>query len=213
MFIQHDRFEDQTTDCHRTWVFNTLSLAPDLLYAQFSLPLYRPVPNTAPSENRSLVSPTGTNAQVVYSLTDSAEGHFSIDTTTGVIRLEKPLRARPQAALELTVRASDLGTPIPLSTLGTVTVSVVGLEDYLPVFLSPEHGIRVREDTPLGTEVLHLAPLTRPGSEKSGYRVVSGNEQGSFRLDTRTGERRMLVLGNRNPQGVSESLWRNGIRR
>ncbi|XP_040851121.1 protocadherin Fat 2 [Ochotona curzoniae] len=129
----------------------------------------------------------GTNAQVVYSLTDSAEGHFSIDTTTGVIRLEKPLRARPQAALELTVRASDLGTPIPLSTLGTVTVSVVGLEDYLPVFLSPEHGIRVREDTPLGTEVLHLAPLTRPGSEKSGYRVVSGNEQGSFRLDTRTG--------------------------
>uniref|UniRef100_A0A5F9DQ49 FAT atypical cadherin 2 n=1 Tax=Oryctolagus cuniculus TaxID=9986 RepID=A0A5F9DQ49_RABIT len=129
----------------------------------------------------------GSNAQVVYSLTDSAEGHFSIDATTGVIRLEKPLRVRPQAALELTVRASDLGTPIPLSTLGTVTVSVVGLEDYLPVFLSPEHGVRVPEDAPPGTEVLHLAPLTRPGAEKSGYRVVSGNEQGRFRLDARTG--------------------------
>lgn len=134
------------------------------------------------------VSPTGTNAQVVYSLTDSAEGHFSIEATTGVIRLEKPLRVRPKAALELTVRASDLGTPIPLSTLGTVTISVVGLDDYLPVFLSTEHSVQVPEDAQRGTEVLQLATLTRPGAEKTSYRVVSGNEQGRFRLDARTGE-------------------------
>lgn len=147
------------------------------------------------------VSPTGTNAQVVYSLPDSAEGHFSIEATTGVIRLEKPLRVGPQAALQLTVRASDLGTPIPLSTLGTVTVSVVGLEDYLPVFLNTEHSVKVPEDALLGMEVLQLATLTRPGSEKTGYRMVSGNEQGRFRLDARTGERALeaalsLVLGN-----------------
>ncbi|KAF6280643.1 FAT atypical cadherin 2 [Rhinolophus ferrumequinum] len=129
----------------------------------------------------------GANAQVVYSLTDSAEGHFSIEANTGVIRLEKPLRVRPQAALQLTVRASDLGTPLPLSTLGTVTVSVVGLEDYLPMFLNTEHSVQVPEDAPLGTEVLQLATLTRPGAEKTGYRVVSGNEQGRFRLDSRTG--------------------------
>ncbi|XP_039095434.1 protocadherin Fat 2 [Hyaena hyaena] len=129
----------------------------------------------------------GANAQVVYSLTDSAEGHFSIEATTGVIRLEKPLRAKPQEALELTVRASDLGSPIPLSTLGTVTVSVVGLDDYLPVFLNTEHSVQVPEDAQLGTEVLQLATLTRPGAEKTGYRVVSGNEQGRFRLDARTG--------------------------
>uniref|UniRef100_A0A8I3MSP3 Protocadherin Fat 2 n=1 Tax=Canis lupus familiaris TaxID=9615 RepID=A0A8I3MSP3_CANLF len=129
----------------------------------------------------------GANAQVVYSLTDSAEGHFSIEATTGVIRLEKPLQIRPQEALELTVRASDLGTPIPLSTLGTVTISVVGLDDYLPVFLNTEHSVQVPEDAQLGTEVLRLATLTRPGAEKTGYRVVSGNEQGRFRLDARTG--------------------------
>ncbi|XP_069340449.1 protocadherin Fat 2 [Eulemur rufifrons] len=129
----------------------------------------------------------GANAQVVYSLADSAEGHFSIDAATGVIRLEKPLRVPPQAALELTVRASDLGTPIPLSTLGTVTVSVVGLDDYLPVFLNTEHSVQVPEDAQLGTEVLRLATLTRPGAENTGYRIVSGNEQGRFRLDPRTG--------------------------
>ncbi|XP_003464523.3 protocadherin Fat 2 isoform X2 [Cavia porcellus] len=129
----------------------------------------------------------GTNAQVVYSLTDSAEGQFSIDAATGVIRLEKPLQARPQGVLELTVCASDLGVPMPLSTLGTVSVSVVGLEDYLPVFLNTEHSLQVREDAPPGAQVLSLAALTRPGAEKTGYRMVSGNEQGQFRLDTRTG--------------------------
>ncbi|KAG3265442.1 FAT atypical cadherin 2 [Ictidomys tridecemlineatus] len=129
----------------------------------------------------------GANAQVVYSLTDSAEGQFSIDATTGVIRLEKPLEAGPQTALELTVRASDLGSPIPLSTLGTVSVSVVGLEDYLPVFLNTEYSVQVPEDAPPGTEVLQLATLTRPGAEKTGYRIVGGNERGKFRLDARTG--------------------------
>nr|XP_027794365.1 protocadherin Fat 2 [Marmota flaviventris] len=129
----------------------------------------------------------GANAQVVYSLTDSAEGQFSIDATTGVIRLEKPLEAGPQTALELTVRASDLGSPIPLSTLGTVSVSVVGLEDYLPVFLNTEYSVQVREDAPDGTQVLQLATLTRPGAEKTGYRIVGGNERGRFRLDASTG--------------------------
>ena len=152
-----------------------------LLWLEISL-------QAGPEGTMPLVFPTGANAQVVYSLTDSAEGHFSIEATTGVIRLEKPLRVKPQEALELTVRASDLGSPIPLSTLGTVTVSVVGLDDYLPVFLSTEHSVQVPEDAQLGTEVLQLATLTRPGAEKTGYRVVSGNEQGRFRLDARTGE-------------------------
>ncbi|XP_037657979.1 protocadherin Fat 2 [Choloepus didactylus] len=129
----------------------------------------------------------GANAQVVYSLTGSADGHFSIEATTGVIRLEKSLRDRPQAVLELTVRASDLGTPTPLSTLGTVTISVVGLDDYLPVFLTTEHTVQVSEDARPGTEVLRLAGLTRRGAEKTGYRLVSGNEQGRFRVEARTG--------------------------
>ncbi|XP_074147953.1 protocadherin Fat 2 [Sminthopsis crassicaudata] len=129
----------------------------------------------------------GVNAQVSYSLVGSADGHFSIEATTGVIRLEKPLRARQQEVLELTVRASDQGTPTPLSTLGTVTVSVVDLADYLPVFLSTEHSVQVPEDARPGTEVLHLGPLTREGAEKTGYQIVSGNEQEKFRLDYHTG--------------------------
>ncbi|XP_042544933.1 protocadherin Fat 2 [Dipodomys spectabilis] len=129
----------------------------------------------------------GANAQVVYSLPDSADGQFSIDAATGVIRLEKPLQGPARAALELTVRASDLGSPVPLSALGTVAVAVVGLEDYLPAFLSPEHSVRVREDAAPGTPLLPLAALARPGAGHAGFRLLSGNEQGRFRLDAGTG--------------------------
>ncbi|XP_003339609.3 protocadherin Fat 2 [Monodelphis domestica] len=129
----------------------------------------------------------GINAQVSYSLVGSADGHFSIEATTGVVRLEKPLQAMQQEVLELIVRASDQGTPTPLSTLGTITVSVVDLADYLPVFLNTEHNVQVPEDAQPGTEVLRLSPLTREGAEKMGYQIVSGNEREKFRLDYHTG--------------------------
>lgn len=141
---------------------------------------------------------------MVYSLTDSADGQFSIDATSGVIRLEKPLQFRSSSAVELTVRASDLGTPIPLSTLGTVTVSIVGLEDYLPIFLNAEHSTQVPEDALIDTEVLHLATLTRPGSEKTGYHITGGNEQGKFRLDAHTGE---MGKGQLRPSFVAHTSF------
>ncbi|XP_028906850.1 protocadherin Fat 2 [Ornithorhynchus anatinus] len=129
----------------------------------------------------------GPNAQVTYSLTNSADGRFSVEATTGVIRLEKALKDMDHSVLELVVQAADQGDPYPLSTLSTVTVSVVDLTEYLPVFLSPEHVVEVAEGVAVGTEVLQLSLLTREGTEKSGYRIVGGNDHGKFRLNSRTG--------------------------
>ncbi|NWX47495.1 FAT2 protein, partial [Steatornis caripensis] len=131
----------------------------------------------------------GLNAEVVYSLSDSANGHFSIEETTGVIRLEKPLKDSQHSAFELTVRATDRGTPEPLSALGTVTVSVVDLNEYLPVFLAPEYVAMVKEDVAVGTEVLNLSALTRDNAENTEikYEIVNGNDHGKFQLNPNTG--------------------------
>ncbi|PKK21808.1 FAT atypical cadherin 2 [Columba livia] len=131
----------------------------------------------------------GPNAEVVYSLSDSANGHFSIEETTGVIRLEKPLKDSQHSAFELTVRATDRGTPEPLSALGTVTVSVVDLNEYLPVFLAPEYMAMVKEDVAVGTEVLNLSALTRDNAENTEikYEIVNGNDHGKFQLNSNTG--------------------------
>ncbi|XP_062443263.1 protocadherin Fat 2 [Rhea pennata] len=131
----------------------------------------------------------GLNAEVVYSLSDSANGHFSIEETTGVIRLEKPLKDTQHSAFELTVCATDRGTPEPLSALGTVTVSVVDLNEYLPVFLAPEYVAIVKEDVAVGTEVLNLSILTRDNTENTDikYEIVNGNDHGKFQLNSNTG--------------------------
>uniref|UniRef100_A0A663MKD2 FAT atypical cadherin 2 n=1 Tax=Athene cunicularia TaxID=194338 RepID=A0A663MKD2_ATHCN len=132
----------------------------------------------------------GLNAEVVYSLSDSANGHFSIEETTGVIRLEKPLKDSQHSAFELTVCATDRGTPEPLSALGTVTVSVVDLNEYLPVFLAPEYVAMVKEDVAVGTEVLNLSALTRDNAENTDikYEIVNGNDHGKFQLNSNTGK-------------------------
>uniref|UniRef100_U3ICD8 FAT atypical cadherin 2 n=1 Tax=Anas platyrhynchos platyrhynchos TaxID=8840 RepID=U3ICD8_ANAPP len=131
----------------------------------------------------------GPNAEVIYSLSDSANGHFSIEETTGVIRLEKPLKDSQHSAFELTVCATDRGSPEPLSALGTVTVSVVDLNEYLPVFLAPEYVAMVQEDVAVGTEVLNLSALTRDNTENTEikYEIVNGNDHGKFQLNSNTG--------------------------
>ncbi|KAG8128509.1 hypothetical protein E2320_015344 [Naja naja] len=140
-------------------------------------------------ENRQVVCYiTGLNSEVRYHLAESANGHFSVDEVTGVILLEKPLKESP-SVLELTVLAEDRGVPQSLSSFTTVTVSVVDLKEYLPVFLSTEYLIEVKENVAVGTEVLNLSTLTRStvANMEIRYEITSGNYLGKFRLHSSTG--------------------------
>ncbi|XP_061473408.1 protocadherin Fat 2 [Rhineura floridana] len=134
-------------------------------------------------------SDEGLNAEVVYSLAESANGHFSIEETTGVIRLEKPLKESQVTALELIVCATDKGFPRPLSSLATITVSIVDLKEYLPIFLDTEYVVVVQEDVALGTEILNISSLTRDSAQGTEikYEIMNGNDHGKFRLHSNTG--------------------------
>ncbi|XP_040201060.1 protocadherin Fat 2 [Rana temporaria] len=126
----------------------------------------------------------GLNSEVLYSLSNSANGLFSVDETTGVARLEKPLEGMEDEVIELTVCATDRGFPHPLSTCTPITVSVVSLSYYRSVFGNPENIIQVPEDQPVGSELLNLAKLTQDieSNLKIEYEVLNGNENGIFRL-------------------------------
>ncbi|KAL7985839.1 hypothetical protein Chor_011005 [Crotalus horridus] len=128
------------------------------------------------------------NGEVRYHLAESAKGHFSIDEVTGVIRLEKPLK-ESHSVLELTVLAKDRGVPQSLSSFTTVTVSVVDLKEYLPVFLNTEYLVEVKENVAVGTEVLNLSTLTRAtvANTEIRYEITNGNDLGKFRLHSSTG--------------------------
>ncbi|XP_058853063.1 protocadherin Fat 2-like [Acipenser ruthenus] len=132
---------------------------------------------------------SGINSEVMYSLIDSAGDYFSVDEFSGILRLEKTLSDEPQSTFELKVKANDLGLPRYLTSVATVTVNVVDLSDYLPVFLHSEYTTAIPEGSALGAEVLSVSALTRDGAQNAVilYDIISGNEHGKFSIDSKTG--------------------------
>uniref|UniRef100_A0A3B4TRB4 FAT atypical cadherin 2 n=3 Tax=Percomorphaceae TaxID=1489872 RepID=A0A3B4TRB4_SERDU len=132
---------------------------------------------------------TGINSEVKYSLLAGDSGYFSLDEFSGILRLERPLTPDTPPTFELKVKATDRGLPRHLYSIATVTVDVVSLDDYQPVFLSSEYTAQLRESLAVGSEVLSVSALTRDGGgpDHVVYRIISGNEDGRFQLDSQTG--------------------------
>ncbi|XP_076595621.1 protocadherin Fat 2 [Chaetodon auriga] len=132
---------------------------------------------------------TGINSEVKYSLLAGDSGYFSLDEFSGILRLERPLTSDTPPTFELKVKATDRGLPRHLYSIATVTVDVVSLDDYQPVFLSSEYTAQLPESLAVGSEVVSVSALTRDGGgpDPVSYRIVSGNEDGRFLLDSRTG--------------------------
>ncbi|XP_058504924.1 protocadherin Fat 2 isoform X2 [Solea solea] len=132
---------------------------------------------------------TGINSEVKYFLLSGDGGFFSLDEFSGVLRLERPLTPDAPPTFELKVKATDRGLPRHLYSVATVTVDVVSLDDYQPIFQSSEYTAQLPESLAVGSEVLSVSALSSDGSGPNPvvYQIVSGNEDGRFLLDPRTG--------------------------
>ncbi|CAK6442579.1 unnamed protein product [Pipistrellus nathusii] len=149
--------------------------------------------NTEPGTPLTRVQATdadaGLNRKISYSLVNSADGHFSIQESSGIIQLEKPLDRELQAVYTLTVKAVDQGVPRRLTATGTVVVSVLDINDNPPVFEYREYGASVSEDVVVGTEILQVYAASRDIEANADitYSIISGNEHGKFSIDSKTG--------------------------
>lgn len=137
----------------------------------------------------TIFTSSGINSEVKYSILAGDSGYFSVEEFSGVLRLERPLTPETPPTFELKVKATDRGLPRHLYSVATVTVDVVSLDDYQPVFLSSEYTAQLPESLAVRSEVLSVSALTRDGGGPDPiiYRIVSGNEDGRFLLDSRTG--------------------------
>uniref|UniRef100_A0A8C7JFP6 FAT atypical cadherin 3a n=1 Tax=Oncorhynchus kisutch TaxID=8019 RepID=A0A8C7JFP6_ONCKI len=132
----------------------------------------------------------GVSRKVVYSLANSAAGFFSIDKSSGIVVLERTLDREQQPSYMITVRASDQGSPVRLSSLVNVTVTVLDINDNPPVFERRDHLATVPEDVGLGTEVLRVYAASKDigTNAEITYSIRSGNEHGKFHIHPLTGE-------------------------
>lgn len=134
-------------------------------------------------------SPSGVNRKVTYSLSDSADGYFSVDQSSGIIILEHPLDRELQSSYNITVKASDQSIVLTLSSFATVTITVLDINDNPPVFERRDYLVTVPEDTSPGTEVLSVFATSQDigTNAEIAYLIRSGNEKGKFRINSKTG--------------------------
>lgn len=146
------------------------------------------IPFAFPERFCSSCGSAGSNSELIYSLLDSADGAFSIDEYSGVLRLAIPLDRELHPSYTLRARATDRGWPRPLSAVCSVTVSVLDLNDDPPVFQRRDYVATIPEDVAAGTQVLRVHAANRDAEAQISYAIVDGNERGSFSVDTHTGK-------------------------
>ncbi|XP_058484035.1 protocadherin Fat 3 [Solea solea] len=132
----------------------------------------------------------GLNRTVVYSLVDSVGGLFSIDPSSGMVRLERSLDRESQDSYRVRVQATDqAGQQGALSSQADLTILVLDVNDNAPVFQRRDYVATVPEDVAVGTEVLRvLATSADIGlNAEITYRIRSGNELRKFTVDRNLG--------------------------
>ncbi|XP_067322476.1 LOW QUALITY PROTEIN: protocadherin-16 [Anolis sagrei] len=100
----------------------------------------------------------GPNGEVRYSLLHTQETHshwFTIDAATGIITTASALDYEVDPHPQLTVLATDRGTP-PLSSTALVRVALQDVNDNEPLFESSFYNVSLKEDTLPGTCFLQI---------------------------------------------------------
>uniref|UniRef100_A0A8C8AD23 Protocadherin-16 n=1 Tax=Otus sunia TaxID=257818 RepID=A0A8C8AD23_9STRI len=116
----------------------------------------------------------GPNGEVRYSIVHGRDTHsswFAIDPATGIITTAAPLDYEKDPQPQLTVLATDRGSPA-LSSSAVVHVALQDVNDNEPVFRSNFYNVSLKENTPVGTCFLQVGTTVGswhgPGCERLG---------------------------------------------
>uniref|UniRef100_A0A8D3CDI7 Protocadherin Fat 3 n=1 Tax=Scophthalmus maximus TaxID=52904 RepID=A0A8D3CDI7_SCOMX len=163
---------------------------PIFTLSQYTASVYEDTATKALLTRIQAIDPDeGPGRMVAYSLADSAGGSFSIDKSSGIVVLERVLDREVQPAYQITIQASDQGSPLPLFSLVNVTITVLDVNDNPPVFERRDQLATVPEDVGVGTEVLRIYAASKDigTNAEITYSIRSGNEHGKFHIHPVTG--------------------------
>uniref|UniRef100_A0A8C9QC51 FAT atypical cadherin 1 n=1 Tax=Spermophilus dauricus TaxID=99837 RepID=A0A8C9QC51_SPEDA len=126
----------------------------------------------------------GPNGHVTYSiLTDTDK--FSIDSTTGVVKIMHPLDRELQHVHYLKIEARDQAKEEPqLFSTVLLKVSLEDVNDNPPKFIPPNYRVKVREDLPEGTIIMWLEAYDPDLGQSSQVRYsLMDHGEGHFDVD------------------------------
>lgn len=126
----------------------------------------------------------GVNAEVEYEqYGGNASEYFAIDKNTGWITLFKPL-VQVGSYFIMKVQATDRGVP-PQHDDATVTIIVVGKNNFAPIFTAISYQVIVPENEPLGSTIVTVSASDEDDGPNGmiRYRISGGNERKEFDID------------------------------
>ncbi|XP_010898913.4 protocadherin Fat 4 isoform X1 [Esox lucius] len=135
------------------------------------------------------------NGQLEYSIVQQTPrgGHFSIDSSTGLIYTNKEIDREFSNLFELTVKATDQAVPVEFRrfALKNVTIWVTDLNDNVPTFVS--QNALVAESTIVIGSILTTVVAFDPDEGSNGeveYELVKGDSD-TFIMDRYSGDIRL----------------------
>ncbi|EPQ20282.1 Protocadherin-16 [Myotis brandtii] len=148
-------------------------------------------PSTAPGTLiytlRALDPDSGINSRVTFNLLDGGGGVFTVDPTTGHVRLIGPLGAPGGPAHELDLEARDGGSPPRTSHFRLrVVVQDLVTRGLAPHFNSPTYRVDLPSGTTPGTQVLQVKARAPDGGSVT-YHLAGDGPSSPFGLEPQSG--------------------------
>ncbi|KAJ7326875.1 hypothetical protein JRQ81_016634 [Phrynocephalus forsythii] len=130
----------------------------------------------------------GGNGSATFHVENCISGPESMDKMVGNLVLRNVLDRERSLSYQLLILASDRGKP-PLNSTATVSITVLDINDNSPVFTSLEYHVHVRENFPIGSHITSVSARDCDAGSNADitYSLISGNDEGHFRLDEKTG--------------------------
>ena len=126
----------------------------------------------------------GTNGQLHFDLQGKGRDNFTIDSR-GFIHTATPLDYETTSSYILTVTAKDGGSPANSAT-AQVNITVLNVDDNVPVFQTSSQVSKIREDVAVGTRVVRLNATDADGNELT-FDILSGNKGSAFEIPNKRG--------------------------
>ncbi|KAF2894632.1 hypothetical protein ILUMI_11530 [Ignelater luminosus] len=121
------------------------------------------------------------NSRITYSLSYNPDEQFRISEATGVIYLNRPIRAEPGTVLHVEVTATDGGEP-QLSSKHSIMITVEDVNDHTPIFDHTSYETSLLESTPVNRRFFALAASDADlgMNGRVSYEITEGNNEGKF---------------------------------
>lgn len=128
------------------------------------------------------------NGFVNYAIANTAPLPFVIDPLTGVISTSEELDYELMKRwYHLRIWASDSGSPFNRVNECAVTITMINMNDNIPLFEKVACNVSIPRDLKVGNSIVDIFAVDYDELEQIHYRIQSGNEDKLFTIDAVTG--------------------------